>query len=102
MKLTLEDLNHRQLAPKINADLIAVEHNLDILYISGKENTILYTETLTVIAQFLERLTNETYEEASDILLKDYDKVLEGIAHLKAARPTKEKTISKQTNFLMQ
>jgi len=89
MKVTLDDLNHRQLVSKINADLTAVEHNLDILYISGEESAILYTETLADIAKFLERLTNETYEEASDILVNDYDKVLEGIAHPKAVRPTK-------------
>lgn len=91
MEVTLDDLNHRQLASKINADLTAVEHNLDILYINGEENTLLYTETLADIAKFLERLTNETYEEAGDMLVNDYDKVLEGIAHPKAVRPSKAK-----------
>ena len=61
----LNELNHRQLAAKMRADLTALEINLDMLHSYERNGEASYQESLQEIAEQIENLTVKTWKDAS-------------------------------------
>lgn len=79
MNFRLRELNHRQLASKMKADLSAIERNIDILYVSGNDATVLETDKLSNLAESLEVFAERTYREANNVVINNNENILKDL-----------------------
>lgn len=87
LKIELIDLNHRLLIEKIKDDLRSLEKNIDILYVSGTEKTIRYTNAIAKIAEDIEKINDSAYSSALHEVIVDRES-LQGIVSIEPQKST--------------